>query len=143
MRDRPDLVADDIAYNVPGSTNENCAHDRHALRWISNAPARKAMNPASVPLIENDSSGGIQLLQQVEILGIAGENRHSVFARGGEDQGVIQYAASIRASIPLDARQDSGENSGNQPDLPIGRNRAVRRPAPDDRRDLFYGFSRA
>lgn len=65
-----------------------------------------------------------------------------MFPRRGEDQCVIQHSLALGPPIALKTRENSREKSSYQPSLPIRGDGAVCWPALDDRRDLFYGFSR-
>ncbi len=93
--------------------------------------------------VEDDSSRWFQLLQEVEVHNVACKDRHSVFPRGCEDESVVQNSAPVGLPIAFETRKDPGENSGNQPSLPVGRDGAMRGSSFDNSNDLFGCLARA
>lgn len=87
-------------------------------------------------LVEENLSQWVQLLQEVEVINVARQDRHSVFPCRGEDESVIQHASPVGRPIALETRENPGQNSRHQTGLSIGRDGAMRRTAFDGRNDL-------
>ena len=66
-----------------------------------------------------------------------------MFSRGGENQCVIQNSPPVGPPITLQPREGPGENSCNQPSLPVRRDSAMRGASFDHRNDLFSCLNRA
>ena len=131
---------------IRGTTNPNQRFSdlcRETINFKLSTPGKSrrwsAISPARSPphrVIEDGLPSGVQLHQQIEFRDVAGEHHAAVFSRCEKDQCIVERLAPFVLAELLQARQQSGEDAGLAPCIPIRRENAVRRAQLDGRGNL-------